>query len=76
MLCTGKDFWNLHGIERLNLPSIMVTAGPHGLRKQAGEGDHVGLNAAIKATRFPTTSGLAASWQNNQILLWLRTLLG
>ena len=28
MLCTGKDFWNLHGIERLNLPSIMVTDGP------------------------------------------------
>lgn len=61
-LCTGKDFWNLHGIERLNLPSIMVTDGPHGLRKQAGEGDHVGLNAAVKATCFPTASGLAASW--------------
>ncbi|MBJ7553814.1 glycoside hydrolase family 3 C-terminal domain-containing protein [Marinomonas spartinae] len=61
-LCTGKDFWHLHGVERLNLPSIMVTDGPHGLRKQAGKGDHVGLNAAVKATCFPTASGLAASW--------------
>ncbi|MGO2510549.1 glycoside hydrolase family 3 C-terminal domain-containing protein [Marinomonas polaris] len=67
MLCTGKDFWNLHGIERLNLPSIMVTDGPHGLRKQAGEGDHVGLNAAVKATCFPTASGLAASWNTKLI---------
>lgn len=67
MLCTGKDFWNLHGIERLDLPSIMVTDGPHGLRKQAGEGDHVGLNAAVKATCFPTASGLAASWNTKLI---------
>lgn len=66
-LCTGKDFWNLHGIERLNLPNVMVTDGPHGLRKQAGEGDHVGLNAAVKATSFPTASGLAASWNTNLI---------
>ncbi|GGN28885.1 MULTISPECIES: glycoside hydrolase family 3 C-terminal domain-containing protein [Marinomonas] len=67
MLCGGKDFWNLHGIERLNLPSIMVTDGPHGLRKQAGEGDHVGLNAAVKATCFPTASGLAATWNTKLI---------
>lgn len=67
MLCTGKDFWNLHGIEHLNLPSIMVTDGPHGLRKQSGEGDHVGLNAAVKATCFPTASGLAASWNTKLI---------
>ncbi|WP_137168915.1 glycoside hydrolase family 3 C-terminal domain-containing protein [Marinomonas sp. FW-1] len=67
MLCTGKDFWTLHGIERLSLPSIMVTDGPHGLRKQAGEGDHVGLNAAVKATCFPTASGLAASWNTKLV---------
>ncbi|WP_417527674.1 glycoside hydrolase family 3 C-terminal domain-containing protein [Marinomonas shanghaiensis] len=67
MLCGGKDFWNLHGVERLNLPSIMVTDGPHGLRKQDGEGDHVGLNAAVKATCFPTASGLAATWNTKLI---------
>ena len=67
LLCTGKGFWHLHGIERLNLPNVMVTDGPHGLRKQAGEGDHVGLNAAVKATCFPTASGLAASWNTKLI---------
>ena len=36
-LCTGRTFWHLNGIERLDLPSIMVTDGPHGLRKQAGD---------------------------------------
>ena len=34
-LCSGKDFWYLKGVERLEIPSIMVTDGPHGLRKQA-----------------------------------------
>lgn len=61
-LCTGKDFWFLHGVERLGLPSIMVTDGPHGLRKQSGAGDHVGLNASVPATCFPTASATAASW--------------
>jgi beta-glucosidase len=61
-LCTGKDFWRLHGIERLGLPSIMVTDGPHGVRKQIGESDHVGMLSSTPATCFPTASGLAASW--------------
>ncbi|MCJ8314466.1 MAG: glycoside hydrolase family 3 C-terminal domain-containing protein [Saccharospirillaceae bacterium] len=61
-LCTGRDFWHLHGIERLDLPAIMLTDGPHGLRKQAGAGDLAGLNESVKATCFPTASGLAASW--------------
>lgn len=63
-LCSGKGFWNLHGIERLNLPSIMVTDGPHGLRKQTGGSDHVGLNESVEATCFPTASGLAATWNS------------
>ena len=61
-LSSGKDFWHLHGVERLNLPSIMVTDGPHGLRKQAGDADHVGVLNSVPATCFPTASGLAASW--------------
>lgn len=66
-LCSGKDFWHLKGIERLGIPSIMVTDGPHGLRKQAGEADHVGLNESVPATCFPTASALAATWNRDLI---------
>lgn len=61
-LCSGRNFWYLRGIERLDIPSIMVTDGPHGLRKQAGDSDHVGLNDSVPATCFPTASALAATW--------------
>ena len=66
-LCSGKNFWNLKGIERLGIPSIMVTDGPHGLRKQAGDADHVGLHDSVPATCFPTASALAATWNRDLI---------
>ena len=65
--CSGKDFWHLESCERLDLPSIMVTDGPHGLRKQSGDSDHVGLNASVPATCFPTASALASSWDTDLI---------
>lgn len=61
-LTSGLDFWRLKAIERLGVPSIMVTDGPHGLRKQAGASDHLGLNASVPATCFPPAVGLGASW--------------
>lgn len=66
-LCSGMDFWHLKGIARLGIPSIMVTDGPHGLRKQAGSADHVGLNESVPATCFPTASALAATWNRDLI---------
>ena len=66
-LCSGLNFWYLKGIKRLDIPSIMVTDGPHGLRKQAGEADHVGLNESVPATCFPTASALAATWNRDLI---------
>jgi len=66
-MCSGLNFWYLQGIERLGIPSIMVTDGPHGLRKQAGEADHVGLNESVPATCFPTASALAATWNRDLI---------
>ncbi len=66
-LCSGKDFWYLKGIERLGIPSIMVTDGPHGLRKQIGKSDHVGLHESVPATCFPTASALAATWNRELI---------
>ncbi len=58
----GKDFWHTVGIERLEIPEVMLTDGPHGLRKQAGPSDHLGLNDSVPATCFPTASGLACSF--------------
>jgi beta-glucosidase len=65
--CSGRDFWYLESCDRLELPSIMVTDGPHGLRKQSGDSDHVGLNASVPATCFPTASALASSWDTGLI---------
>lgn len=64
-LCSGADFWRLKGVPRLGIPSIMVTDGPHGLRKQEGKSDHVGLNDSAPATCFPTASCTAASWDRS-----------
>lgn len=66
-LCSGLNFWNTKGIERLNIPSIMMTDGPHGLRKQAEEADHLGLNGSIESTCFPTESALACSWNRDLV---------
>ena len=60
--CSGKDFWHLPGLARLDIPSIMVTDGPHGLRKQGQNADHLGAHRSVPATCFPTASGLASSW--------------
>ena len=51
-LCSGKDFWHLKGIERFGLPEIMVTDGPHGLRKQAADADHLGINDSVPGASF------------------------
>jgi len=66
-LCSGRNFWYLKGIERLGIPSIMVTDGPHGLRKQVGDADHIGLNESVPATCFPTASSLAATWNRDLV---------
>jgi beta-glucosidase len=74
-LCTGRTFWQLHGVERLELPSIFVTDGPHGLRKQQGSSDHIGLNDSVPATCFPPAVSLASSW-NRELLLDVGRALG
>ncbi len=61
-LMSGSSFWHLQPIERLNLPRIMVSDGPHGLRKQAQHADHLGMQASVPATCFPTAVTLASSW--------------
>lgn len=61
-LLTGKDFWSTQGYEELGIPSIFFSDGPHGLRKQAAASDHLGLNASVPATCFPTAVSMASSW--------------
>ena len=63
--CSGRSFWHLEACERLGVASIMLTDGPHGLRKQAGDADHVGLGHSVPATCFPTASALASSWDRD-----------
>ena len=61
-LTSGSSFWYTAPVERLGIPRIMVSDGPHGLRAQPGEGDHVGIGGSIPATCFPTASAVASSW--------------
>ena len=58
----GQGEWQTWPIPRLNIPSMYCSDGPHGIRKQAGAGDHLGLNESLKATCFPTAATVANSW--------------
>ena len=61
-LFSGKDFWQTRSVERLGVPSMTLSDGPHGIRKQAGAGDQLGLNPSLPATCFPTAATIANSW--------------
>ncbi|GHC21514.1 glycosyl hydrolase [Kushneria pakistanensis] len=61
-LCSGDNFWRTKGVERLGIPAINLSDGPHGLRAQGEEQDHLGVNESKPATCFPTAAGLASSW--------------
>lgn len=61
-MCSGEDFWHTKGVERLGVPQMMVSDGPHGLRKQDLEADHLGINESIKAVCFPTGCATGASF--------------
>ncbi|MDD3403576.1 MAG: glycoside hydrolase family 3 C-terminal domain-containing protein [Hespellia sp.] len=62
---SGKNEWQSRDLPRVNIPSIACSDGPHGIRRQVGEGDHLGLNASLPATCFPTAATVANSWNEN-----------
>ncbi len=61
-LLQGWSTWTTREVKRLGIPEIFLSDGPHGLRKQAGAGDHLGLNASVPATCFPTAATMANTW--------------
>lgn len=61
-ILSGKNEWQSRDIKRLGIPSVFCADGPHGIRKQAGAGDHLGLNESMPATCFPTAATIANSW--------------
>lgn len=64
-LVSGADFWRTVEVGRLGIGSIMVTDGPHGVRKQASTSDQLGLDGAVPATCFPTAAALGSTWDES-----------
>ena len=73
-LCSGKDGWYLKGIDRLGIPEIMLTDGPHGVRKANPEGKF-SLENSVPATCFPSAVTSACSW-NPELLYEMGVALG
>lgn len=67
-LCSGAGFWESECMEQYGIPSFFMSDGPHGLRTQKNESDHLGINKSEKSTCFPTASASASSW--NPALLY------
>ncbi len=74
-LMSGSSFWHLQPLEAYDLPPVMVSDGPHGLRKQSDQADHMGLTASVAATCFPTAVTLASSW-NRQLIADVGAAIG
>lgn len=74
-LCSGGDFWHTKAVERLGIPSMMMCDGPHGLRKQRGDADHLGINESIETVCYPTASALASSF-DREVMAQLGRALG
>ena len=64
-ILSGASEWESREIKRLGIPAAFFSDGPHGVRKQEGEGDHLGLNASVPATCFPTAATIANSWDES-----------
>ena len=61
-MLSGRDFWQTQSVRRLGVESMTLSDGPHGIRKQEGTGDQLGLNGSVPATCYPTAATMANSW--------------
>ena len=66
-LLSGADFWHTKSIDRLGIPAVMVSDGPHGLRKQDEKADHLGINESIKAVCFPAACASTSSFDRDLV---------
>lgn len=64
-LLSGANTWQTRAIERLGIPAVWMSDGPHGIRKQVGSADHLGINGSEPATCFPTAATVANSWDED-----------
>lgn len=64
-LLSGKNVWQTRALPRHGVPSLFMSDGPHGVRKQLGSSDHLGLNKSEQATCFPTAATVANSWDGD-----------
>lgn len=62
ILLQGKTTWETYAVKHAGIPGIFLSDGPHGLRKQAGAGEHLGVNASVPATCYPTAAAMANTW--------------
>ena len=61
-LLSGRDFWQTQSVKRLGVENMTLSDGPHGIRKQEGAGDQLGLGGSVPATCYPTAATMANSW--------------
>lgn len=64
-LLSGGDFWHTRALPDAHVPATMLTDGPHGIRRQRGSADHLGISDSVPATCFPTAVTLASSWDED-----------
>lgn len=74
-LCSGANFWQSKAVERVGVPAFMLTDGPHGLRKQSGSSDHLGINASVPSTCFPPAAATACCY-DTALLQEMGTAMG
>ena len=61
-LCSGLDYWHTKPVERLGVPSVMLSDGPHGLRRHPGKVEGKNKRMPLPATCFPLACLSACSW--------------
>ncbi len=61
-LLSGRDFWSTEPMESAGIPSVVLTDGPHGVRRQAAGFDHMGIHGSLPATCFPPAVAVGSSW--------------